>query len=422
MRFKKIFSSPLLALWLTVFIDLLGLGIVIPIFAALFFVPGSEFFLYNLSIGSLKIDTPLVYGLLIAAYPFAQFFGAPLLGDLSDRFGRKKLLLISILGTLASYVVIATGVLTNNILLLFLGRLADGFTGGNISVAQSAISDLSTKETKTRNFGLIGMAFGLGFVIGPYLGGKLADPTVVSWFTNATPFVFAGLLTFLNVILILFNLKETLHGKVDRVFKVNWLGSLDNVAKAVRNTNLRTILVVNLLFIFGFNFFSQFFQVYLISRFAFTQSQIGDLFAYIGIWIAITQGLILRPLAKKFKPYQFVSVSLLALGVAFLALLLPNDSTWIYFIIPIVAVFNGLTQPNLLTLVSNQGDNETQGELLGINQSVQSIAQMIPPIVSGVVSAIAIELPLVVAGLVTIASWVIFILGRKAFSNKNLSK
>lgn len=415
-KFKTFISSPILALWLTVFIDLLGLGIVIPIFASLFFVPGAEFFMNSYELLGINISTSLTYGLLIACYPIAQFFGAPLLGDLSDKYGRRKLLLLSITGTLIGYLIIAWGILTSSLPLLFIGRILDGFTGGNISVAQSSISDLSTEKTRTRNFGLIGMAFGLGFVIGPYLGGKLADSSIVSWFSDSIPFFFSAGLAAINVLLIRFNLKETL--KKTGEAKIAIFGGIKNIIKATTIPELRNIFIVTLLFTFGFNFFTQFFQVYLIDKFGYTQSNIGDLFAYIGLWIAITQGGILRPLSKKFSYIQFPRVTLLVLGLSFFVLLLPTTTAGLLVVIPLVAIFNGLTQPNLLSIVSGLADESTQGEILGINQSVQSIAQAVPPIVAGLVASISIQLPIVLAGVLTLCAWVVYIINFKGVKVK----
>ena len=164
-------------IFFTVFLDLLGLGIIIPILPALLLDPINGILKVTYSFST----RTLIYGFLIAAYPIAQFFGAPILGALADQKGRKKLLLLSLVGTVGGYAIFILGILTSNLYLLFLGRIVDGFTGGNISIAQSAIADVSTPETKSRNFGLIGMAFGLGFIIGPYIGGKLSDSAIVSW-------------------------------------------------------------------------------------------------------------------------------------------------------------------------------------------------------------------------------------------------
>ena len=173
----------LIPVFLTVFIDLLGATIVLPILAPLFLDFQHGIMPMAVQAGTdmaaVTRERTILFGLLIASFPLAQFFGAPLLGTWADRVGRKKVLSISLLGTLIGYILFALGIHYKLVWLLFFARILDGFTGGNISIAFSAISDVSTPESKTRNFGLIGMAFGLGFIIGPYIGGKLADPGVV---------------------------------------------------------------------------------------------------------------------------------------------------------------------------------------------------------------------------------------------------
>ncbi|MGZ4048911.1 MAG: MFS transporter, partial [Bacteroidia bacterium] len=152
-------KSPLFTIFLTVFIDMLGVGIVIPVIAALLMDPG-----YSMLPAATSISTrTILLGFLIAAYPLAQFFGAPMLGALSDRYGRRKLLGLSLFGTLIGYLLFATAILEHNIFMLFASRILDGFTGGNISVALSAISDFSDEKSKSKNFGMVGAAFGLGF-------------------------------------------------------------------------------------------------------------------------------------------------------------------------------------------------------------------------------------------------------------------
>jgi DHA1 family tetracycline resistance protein-like MFS transporter len=392
----------ILPIFFTVFLDLLGLGIVIPILPAVLLDPRSAVlpFSYDFS------TRTLIYGFLIASYPLAQFFGAPILGTLADQHGRKKLLTVSLIGTLFGYVLFALGIIYNNIFLLFIGRILDGFTGGNISIAQSAIADISTEETKSRNFGLIGAAFGLGFIIGPYIGGKLADPSIVSWFTYATPFWLSVILTLINISLVLLFFPETLVNV--RKVKVSALTGIKNIQKAFTYKDLRTMFLVGFLLTVGFNFFTQFFQVFLIGKFNFNQSKIGDLFAYMGLWIAVTQGAILRPLSKKYKPMSILSVSIILLALTFPLLLLPTKAFWIYLIIPFIAIFQGLTQPNSTAIISNLADKDKQGEILGINQSIMSLAQAIPPIIAGFVTSISINLPTIFAAGSTFVAWLIF--------------
>jgi DHA1 family tetracycline resistance protein-like MFS transporter len=391
-----------LPIFFTVFLDMLGLGIIIPILPAVLLDPRSSVLPLAFSFST----RTLIYGFLIASYPLAQFFGAPILGTLADQKGRKKLLTISLLGTLVGYVLFALGIVYNSIFLLFIGRILDGFTGGNISIAQSSIADISTPETKSRNFGLIGMAFGLGFIIGPYVGGKISDPSIVSWFTYATPFWLSVILTLINILLVLWYFPETLINA--RKVKVSALTGIRNIQKAFTYKDLRTMFLVGFLLTVGFNFFTQFFQVFLIGKFQFNQSKIGDLFAYMGIWIALSQGLFLRPLSKRYKPMSILSVSIILLALTFPLLLLPTKAIGIYLIIPFIAIFQGLTQPNSTAIISNLADKDKQGEILGINQSIMSLAQALPPIIAGFITSISLNLPTIFAAGSTLLAWLIF--------------
>lgn len=395
--------NPILPIFFTVFIDLLGLGIIIPILPAVILNPMA---------GLLPMDydfslRTIIYGFLIASYPLMQFFGAPMLGAFADRMGRRKILLASLLGTLVGYLLFAIGILTQNIWLLFIGRAIDGFTGGNISIAQSAIADISDDSNRAKNFGLVGMAFGLGFVIGPYLGGKLSDPSILSWFDFATPFWFAAVLTAINILMVLKRFPETLKNK--KTGRIDPLAGIKNIRKAFEIKEMRTIFAVIFLLTVGFNFFTQFFQVFLVGKFQFNQSQIGDLFAYMGIWIAVAQGAFLRPLSKRFSPMKILSVSSILLAATFPFLLLPDQAGWIYVIIPFIAIFQGLTQPNSTAIVSSMSDRSSQGEILGINQSIVSLAQALPPILAAFLTTININLPTLFAAGSTLAAWIVFV-------------
>jgi DHA1 family tetracycline resistance protein-like MFS transporter len=406
-------KNPLLPIFLVVFMDLLGLTIAIPVVAPLFLDPGSSVF----ASGATTAFRTMVLGILLAAYPAAQFFGAPIIGGLSDHHGRKKMLLLSIAGTCGGYLIFAAGILTGSLPLLFLGRILDGFTGGNISIALSAIADVSDDREKSRNFGMIGMAFGLGFIIGPFVGGKLADPSLVSWFDYSTPFLFAALLSALNMLLLNWRFEETI--KVRSKAPLDPFMGIRNVRRAFSMPNLRTLFAVTFLITLGFNFFTQFFPVFLIEKFGFTESGIGDIFAYIGFWVAVTQGVFNRFLSSRFGPERILKYSTLLLSAALILLVAQGDAGLMFAVLTFVPIMNGLTYPNFTALVSNQSGRESQGEVLGINQSVQSVAQALPPIIAGFIVAIDVNLPIVTASLVILAAWAVFAF---AFSTKAREK
>ena len=415
----------LIPVFLTVFIDLLGATLVLPILAPLFL--DLQHGIWPIDIRSLSNpakDIPsiirertFIFGLLIASFPLAQFFGAPLLGAWADKAGRKKVLTISLIGTLIGYILFAIGVHQHWVWLLFAARILDGFTGGNISIAFSAISDVSTPETKTKNFGLIGMAFGLGFIIGPYIGGKLSDPNLVSWFNFETPFWFAAILCLVNIILVLRFFFETL--KTPSTKPIDLLQGFRNIAAAVNKPHLRKIFLVVFLVTFGFSIFTQFLQVFLIQKFSFSQSDIGDYFAFIGICIAITQGFITRLISKRLKPEMAASIFMFTLAIALVLILFPGQSMYLYLLSPLIAVSQGVMSPNLQTIVSNSGGPQEQGEILGMNQSVQSLAQGIPPIVAGIVVSINMYLPITLAAAFTLMAWFAFYIYRQSKNTSN---
>ncbi len=398
----KRLSSPLTPIFFTVFLDMLGVGIVIPIVPVLFFGADSEFFSLEVS----REFRSVMYGFLIASFPFMQFFGAPMLGSLSDRFGRKPMLMVSLAGTMLGYMLFAVALGSGSLLLLFFSRMLPGFFGGNISIVYSAIADISDEKSRPKNFGLVGMTFGLGFIFGPTIGGILADSSIMPWFNAATPFWFTAALTFLNILQVNFRFRET--SKTRRMTPLNPLQGFRNVAGSFREPNLRVIFSVVLLFSLGFSFFTQFFSVYLIESFNFTEKDIGFLFGWIGLFMVLTQGLLVRPLSKFVAPGNIIRISTLVLSLTIAALLIPDAVWWFYLLNPLISISQGLTSPNLTTVVSTQAGAERMGEILGINQSMLSMGQIIPPLLAGYLNTLSGALPIVAASVFVFTGWIAF--------------
>lgn len=381
--------NPILSIFITVFIDMLGVGIIIPVFAPLIVKN-------DLGIVPPQFDQAarqIIYGFLTATFAFSQFFGAPILGALADRYGRKRILNISLVGTLCGYILFALAIHVKLLWLLFIARAIPGFMGGNISIALAALADLSDDKSKAKNFGLVGMAFGLGFIFGPFIGGVLGniDYSLPLWFT--------AFLTLINVILVYIQFPETFKPK--HVRPITLLAGVNNILKAFTYREMSVILLVLFLQAFGFTFFTQFFPVFMIEKFAVSKAEIGKIFGFVGIWIAFTQGFITRKMAAKFAPTQILRFSLLGMSVAVLLNLLPDTLFWLYAVQPVLAISQGLTQPNMTSIVSSLGTTENQGEILGIQASVQSLAFAIPPIIAGYISGIDYRYP-VLAGSVSL--------------------
>lgn len=385
---------------------MLGYGILIPVIPVLFAAPQSPYYL--LAPGTDQKHAFLLLGFLLAAFPIAQFFAAPILGQMSDVWGRKRVLVISLLGTAISHLLFAYGIITRNLPLLFAARILDGFTGGNIAVAQAIIADITAPENRAKTFGLMGAAFGLGFIIGPFLGGKLSDPTVASWFNAATPFWFAALLSFLNITSVFFILKETLRNAKPKA-SIKLHRALYNIYHAFTIPGMRSIFSTGFFLQAGFAFFTSFFAVFLLKRFGFTQGDTGNYFAYMGIWIILTQGFITRIVTKYFSEQKILRFSILGSGLMLLSYFIPTHSWQLLFIAPIFAICNGLSQANLTSLVSRNAPPDVQGEVLGLNSSVNALAQSIPPIVSGYIAGVLTpETPLMLSGTVIIFSALVF--------------
>ncbi len=406
--FERLNRHPLPVVFFTVFIDLLGFGILIPIIPLLLANPHSVFFLLpsNLTIKQGYI----ILGFLVAIFPFMQFLATPILGQLSDRYGRKKLLAFSLAGTSLSYVIFAIGIITKNLPLLFIARAFDGITGGNIAVAQAAIADITDPAHRAKNFGMIGAAFGLGFIVGPYLGGKLSDPSIVSWFSASTPFWFAAALAALNTLSVLTVFPETLKN-LKHDMKIQWGKSIHNIVEAYSMPRLRVLFITVFLFFGGFTFFTTFFSVFLINKFSFSQSNIGDFFSYVGIWMALAQIVLVRKLAKVFAEYQVLRISLVGVSLFLLCFFLPNAWWQLLLVVPFFAACIGLTTANSIALVSKSADATIQGEVLGINASVQALAQAIPAALSGFIAAgLKPEAPIFVASAIVYFAWLFFVI------------
>ncbi len=405
MSLRSFRDRPILPLLVAIFVDMLGVGVSVPVLTVIILDRQQSL----LPAGMPFEQRSILFGLLLGSFPLAQFFGAPILGSLSDRFGRKPILIITLAGSMVGYLLFAFGIEIRHLWLLFAARLLDGVTGGNISIAASGIADVSNEQTKARNFGWAGMAFGMGLIFGPYFGGKLSDATLVPFFRLSTPFLFAALLSFVNIALFLVFFRETLTTKSAR--RIDLLTGLRDIGRAFRFVRLRTMLLVVFLMTFGFNFFVQFFQVYLFEKFAYTPGQIGDLFAYTGLWLALVQGLLVYPISKRFTLTRTVAVSTFLFACTLLLLLAPTTAAPLYAIIPFMALFYGLMDALSTTLVSNMSGPDVQGEIIGIKQSLQSLATAIPPILAGFVATIGLHVPILVASACTFLAWLVFVHG-----------
>lgn len=397
-------SKSLFPIFFTVLIDFLGLGLVIPIFAPMFL---------DRNYAILPLDAPLAIrtvtlGLLLSTYPIATFIGSPILGGLSDRIGRKKALLISLFGTFLGYFFTGFAVHYHSLSLLFVCRFLTGFAGGNAAIAYATIADLSPLHLRSRNFSLIAIGFSIGFTLGPFIGGKLSDSSIVSWFNYAVPFWFACFLSLLNIFSVWINLKETI--KVKRNTSISLLTGIYRIKKAFSLRDLRLIFMAIFLYSFGWYSFTQIFQVFLIEKFQVDNSVIGDVYAYMGVWMIVLQFLVTRPLSKRLSPGEILFFSMPMIVVTLFCLLLPNTLALLLIQLPLVVAFQGLTQPNVVALASSSCDESSLGQILGISQSMQALAMAIAPMITGSLIALRPDLPVLMGVIFIFLAWVVFLI------------
>ena len=402
---KKI--NPLPVLFFTVFMDLLGFGILIPILPQLLGNPSSPFYL--LAKNTSATHGYILLGLLLASFPLAQFICTPILGQLSDAYGRRRIILLSVTGTALAYVAFALGVEWHSVVVLFASRLFAGATGGNVSASQAAVADITPPADRAKNFGLIVAASGLGFIIGPYLGGVLSDPSLVSWFNAATPFWCAALFSFINVISIFTFFPETLK-KIKNGFTLRWHAALINLKKAWNLEALRTLFGTLFLFNMGLSFLITFVGVFLIAKFSFTQTRIGEYYAFAGLCIALSQALLPRILSKRYGDLSVLKVCLLGSGLGILFLFFVPVVWMLWAATPIFCILIGLVQAHAASTISRSAGADIQGEVFGINASLVALSQTIPPIFSGLAAAwFSPEAPVLLSSLFMLVAGVIFL-------------
>lgn len=387
---------------LVAFVDYMGIGLVYPLFASL---------LFDKSVHILSPDTTDVMrgvwlGLLTAVMPIVQFFSAPILGTLSDQKGRKAILLLSLGLGIFSYIIAIVGVSWGSLGMIFLYRVIAGISSGSTAVVQAAVADVSSKEDKAKNFGLFNMALGVGFTIGPFLGGKLSDPSFLNLGSYSLPFWFSLAVVSINFILALVFLGET-SLKQDRT-EISFISGLQNLKKAIFMKGIRILILCSFIFAFGWSFFFEFAPVLLIAKYNFNSAQIGNFYAYSGALYAIASGLLIRPVIQKLSQRTTLLASLLAAGTCLLLFSKIENSLYLYLYLPFLLFFIALIFPTISAMISNSATRKMQGEMLGILQSAQSVAFGISPLFSGTLVGLYPMLPVILGGVSMIIAGTIF--------------
>ncbi|WP_339660001.1 TCR/Tet family MFS transporter [uncultured Polaribacter sp.] len=352
-------------IFITILIDVIGWGIIIPV------IPG---LIEELIQGDIS-EAAKIGGWITFAYAIAQFIFAPLVGNLSDKYGRRPIILISLFGFTLDYILLA---LAPTITWLFIGRIIAGITGASITTASAYIADISTPENRAKNFGMIGAAFGLGFIIGPVIGGLLGQ------YGARIPFFAAAILCFINFIYGYFILPESLSKENRRAFDIkraNPIGSFINLKKHPKLIGLIVAMFISYVASHAIQSNWSYFTMY---KFNWDERMVGISLGVIGLLVALVQGVLIRWINPKLGNEKSIYVGFFLTSLGLLLFAFTTES-WMMFVVLVPFCLGGIAGPALQAVISNQVEATEQGEIQGTLTSLMSASAIVgPPLMTGI--------------------------------------
>ena len=344
-------TRPLGIIFLTIFVNLVGFGIIIPLLP-----------FYAGTFGA----SPLTIGLLFAVFSLCQLVAAPALGDLSDRYGRRPVLMFSLAGTVVSFVMLA---LAHSIALLFAARIVDGLSGGNISTARAYVADITQPKDRARAYGLIGAAFGLGFILGPAISGVLARVSYTA------PIWAAATITLVATAMAWLWLPETVHrAHAGTGNPFRYLPGL------LRRPVVRRVLAIDFMYWFAFSVFQTTFALFVARRFGFDAPRTGYFLAAFGLLGAVIQGGLIRPIVRRLGDQPTFRIGLVCAAVGLVSAAAAHSVTALAISLVPLAFGIGFGHPTMSSLVSLVGRGDEQGRVQGAASAVESIGRTLGPI------------------------------------------
>ncbi len=379
--------SPLFLMALTILIDFIGFGLVIPLL---------PFWAERLGANSFEV------GLIITVYALAQLLFTPVLGTLSDRYGRKPIIVVSLFIEVVALIMTA---LAGSLPLLLLARFIGGLGASNIGSAQAVVADVTEKQNRAKGMGLIGAAIGLGFVIGPAAGGILAPAG------QTLPFWVAAGVALVNALLVLLFLPETrkrASGETETHFRGRGLSLLfSGWRNAARYPSVLGMVLVNLLYTIAFTGMEAIFALFTQHTFGWGASQNGYIFTYIGVIVVIMQGGLVGRLVKRWQESGVLLAGLVLMAIGLIALAFSTRFALLLVTLGILSVGDGAVTPTVSTLLSFASPVEVQGEMLGLSQGVGGLGRIVGPLIAGSLYTFSSALPFVVGGILVVLAAVV---------------
>ncbi len=344
-------TRPLLVIFLTIFVNLVGFGIIIPLLP-----------FYAETFGA----SPLVVGLLFAVFSLCQLVAAPILGDLSDRYGRRPILILSLIGTVVSFVMLA---LAQSLTMLFIARIVDGLSGGNISTARAYVADVTEPKDRSRAFGLIGAAFGLGFILGPGISALLAP------ISYTAPIWAAAGITLVATAMAFFWLPETVH----RTHAGTGM-PFRNLLVMMGRPVLRRVLLMDFAYWFAFAIFQTTFALFAAARFGFDAARTAFFFAAFAVLGAVVQGVFIRTIVQRLGDKRTFMLGLVFAATGLVAATLTHTVAFFAISLVPLALGIGFGHPTMSSMISRAARAEEQGRVQGAASAVESLGRTIGPV------------------------------------------
>jgi len=387
---------------LVVFFGYVGFSIPLPILPEMFLDPKKSILP---SFYTREWKTALL-GFVMTAYPAGQLIGAPILGKCSDKWGRKKIILLSLFGSMLGYIFTALAVDHASIPSIFAGLFVCGLCEGNVAIAQSVVGDLVSPDhgsQKVSYFGWINLFTCFAFIVGPIIGGQLSDSSFVPWFTFATPFWVASVMTLVGIGIVLKFSTETRQKK-----EKDPVGYWEGFRKGISYKPLRRIYLINFFLALGYFSYFRFFPVYIEQTFSFGASMLGYTIAYGSVTFAVFSAIFLKRVARWMKPRNAVAFFSLGLAFAFLLVLLPETPLSLIGTIPCVGLCLSVVMTYAAVLVSDASSMEFQGQAFGCLTSVQVAAEVLISVLGGFLAGYFNALPMIIgSGMLVVAALIL---------------
>ena len=393
----------ILPLYIVIFIGFVGYSLTITILTPIVLEGGSTL----LSSLPFRANPTIILGIVLAIYPIGQFVGAPVMGALSDRFGRKPVILVSLTITTICFGGLGYAIQSNNLSLFMMVSLVMGLAEANIATAQSAVADVTTAENRTRMFAYINLSASGAFVIGPLLGGVLADPKLVPWFNNSTPYWGVFGLLILAVFFMLIAFKET-RPKEKRT-EVSCREAFTNMLTIFEPGRLRIIYLVNFLIYFAIFGFFRAFPMYLVDHFGMGVTELAKYIAWNAVPVVIGSLWLTGYLARMHSVRTITIYSTALLGLFCLLIIIPQSPYMLYLSLFLPGLALAVALPASATMISLSAGADKQGRALGNNLSMEVGAEVLSGLGAGFLAAYLIQLPMfAICAIAILAAGILF--------------